>query len=142
MAPMNLRDHLDQWQRGVIPPPPIVQTLGIRLVSVSDRQATTEMQATSTLWNAMGTLHGGVFADLADVTMGVALATSAAEGESFTTAHLSVAFFVPVREGLLRAHASVVRRGRTNGYAECAIENEAGVLLAKASSLCSFQSKV
>jgi uncharacterized protein (TIGR00369 family) len=80
-----LRDLVDQWLGGAVPPPPIVQTLGIRLVAVSDGEASTEMPVTPSLWNAMGTLHGGVFADLADVTMGVALATAADEGESFTT---------------------------------------------------------
>ncbi len=136
---MNLRDLVDQWLGGAVPPPPIVQTLGIRLVAVTDGKATAEMPVTPSLWNAMGTLHGGVFADLADVTMGVALATAAAEGESFTTSQLSVAFFAPVRDGVLRAHASVLRRGRTSGYAECMIETEDGVLAAKASCLCAFR---
>jgi uncharacterized protein (TIGR00369 family) len=136
---MNLRRHLDQWLAGATAPPPIVQKLGIRLVSFSDGQAVTEMPVARELWNAMGTLHGGIFADLADVTMGVALATSAQDGETFASVNLTVTFFASVREGLIRASASVVRRGRTSGYAECTIENEAGVLIAKASSLCSFQ---
>ena len=136
---MNLRHHLDQWLTGAISPPPIAQRLGIRLTKVADGRASTEMRVTSALWNAMGILHGGVFADLADVTMGAALATSAAEGETFTTAQLSVVFFGPVREGLLRAHAAVVRRGRASGYAECNIENEGGTVVAKASSLCVFR---
>jgi len=135
---MNLRHHLDQWLAGAIAPPPIVQKLGIRLVSFSDGHAITEMPIGPELWNAMGTLHGGVFADLADVTMGVALATSAQDGETFASVNLTVAFFASVREGLIRASALVVRRGRSSGYAECTIENEVGVLVAKASSLCSF----
>jgi uncharacterized protein (TIGR00369 family) len=135
---MSLRHLLDQWLSGAIAPPPIVRKLGIRLLSFSDGQALTEMHVTQELWNAMGTLHGGVFADLADVAMGVALATSTRDGETFTSVNLSIAFFAPVREGLLRASASVARRGRTSGYTECTIENEAGVLVAKASSLCSF----
>jgi uncharacterized protein (TIGR00369 family) len=138
---MNLREHVDRWLAGVELPPPIARTLGIRLLAVSEGEASTELPVAPALWNAMGTLHGGVFADLADVTMGVALATVAGERESFSTTQLSVAFFAPVREGLLRAHASVLRRGQTSGYADCTIETEAGVLVAKASCLCAFRSQ-
>ena len=137
---MSLRHRLDQRLGGDIAPPPIVQKLGIRLVGISDGQAEAEMRASPELWNAMGTLHGGIFADLADVAMGFALATSTQDGETFSSAR-RLTFFAPVREGLLRARASVVRRGRTGGYAECTIETEAGVLVAKASSRCSFQQR-
>lgn len=111
----------------------------MRLTEVGKGQAAVEMNVDSSLWNAMGTLHGGVFADLADVAMGVALASVASEGELFTTTHLEVHFFAPVLEGSLRASASVVRRGKSTGYAECEIRNEAEVLVAKACSSCIFQ---
>jgi len=136
---MNLRDLLDGWLNGNLPAPPIVQQLGMRLVEYGEGQAVVEMHAHRGLWNAMGTLHGGVFADLADVAMGVALATVAQEGETFTTSHLEVHFFGSIREGGLGARAVVVRRGRSTAYAECEIRNEAEALLAKASSTCIFQ---
>lgn len=137
---MNLRDYLEGWRTGAVPAPPIVARLGIRFVAAGEGSATVAMPVGRELWNAMGTVHGGVFADLADVAMGVALATVAAEGggESFTTLHLEVHYFGAVREGELEARATVVRRGATTGFAECEIHDASGRLVAKASSTCLF----
>jgi uncharacterized protein (TIGR00369 family) len=135
---MTLGEYLEGWRSGAVPPPPIVARLGIRLREAGGGSAVVEMAVGRELWNAMGTVHGGVFADLADVAMGVALATVAGEGESFTTAHLEVHYFAAVREGELEARATVVRRGATTGYAECELRDAEGRLVAKASSTCVF----
>jgi uncharacterized protein (TIGR00369 family) len=62
--------------------------------------------------NPMGTLHGGVYCDLADAAMGYAYASTLAEGETFTTVELKINFFRPVRKGRLTAEARVVKAGR------------------------------
>jgi len=68
--------------------------------------------------------------------MGTAVATTLAEGETFTTTGLSLHFLEPVREGLLRGQATVVRRGRRLAYAECDILTPDGALVARAQSTC------
>jgi uncharacterized protein (TIGR00369 family) len=90
------------------------------------------------LFNAMGTLHGGVFCDLADAAMGAAIASRTEAGETFTTTDLSVHLFAPLRDGVLRARARLVRRGRQTGYAECDLVTESGTLAARASCACLF----
>ena len=67
----------------------------------------------------MGTVHGGVLCDLADVAMGVALATVIAEGESFATLQLQMSYLQPVREGVVRAQARLLHRGRSSAHLEC-----------------------
>jgi uncharacterized protein (TIGR00369 family) len=84
----------------------------------------------------MGTLHGGVLCDLADAAMGMAFATTLAADESFTTMTLSINFFRPVWQTLLRAEARLVNRGRNVGYLECDVTDQDGRQVAKASSTC------
>lgn len=136
---MDFHDYLTGWMSGSLPAPPIVERLGIKLIKANEGRAVIGFHADRSLWNAMGSLHGGVFADLADVAMGVALATVTLEGETFTTTHLEVHFFASVKEGDLLAEAKVIRRGRSTGYSECEIRNESGELVAKASSACVYQ---
>ena len=51
---------------------------------------------------------------------------------------LSIHFLAPVREGLLRARAKVIRRGRRAAYVECDVETEEGSLVARAQSTLLF----
>jgi uncharacterized protein (TIGR00369 family) len=84
----------------------------------------------------MGTLHGGVYCDLADAAMGYAFASTLGEGETFTTVELKINFFRPVRKAKLTAEARVVRAGATLGYVECDIRDGEGRLAARAASTC------
>ena len=66
-------------------PPTIAKTLGFRLIEVGVGTATMELVAdTETHANPMGTIHGGVWCDIADAAIGTAHATNLEEGESFT----------------------------------------------------------
>jgi uncharacterized protein (TIGR00369 family) len=84
----------------------------------------------------MGTMHGGILCDLADAAMGIAYASTLAEGESFTTLELKINFFKPVWKARLRAEGRIVKRGKTVGMTECDIVDETGSLVARASSTC------
>ena len=57
-------------QRGEARPPPISRLLGFVLKSVEPGRAVFEMEADERHHNPMGTLHGGVYCDLADAAMG------------------------------------------------------------------------
>jgi uncharacterized protein (TIGR00369 family) len=84
----------------------------------------------------MGTLHGGVLCDLSDAAMGMAFVTTLAPDESFTTMELSINFFRPVWQALLRAEAHVVNRSKNVGYVECDVTDHDGKRVAKARSTC------
>ena len=70
----RMLDVLGQLMRGEVPPPPIATLLGFSLASVEPGRAVVEFEATERHANPMGTLHGGILADIADAAMGMAYA--------------------------------------------------------------------
>src|SRR5215212_4101425 len=118
--------------RGEVPPPPVAQTVGMRLVAASDGQSTFELDVEQRHANPMGTVHGGILCDVADGAMGVAFASTLGDGESFTTLELKINFLRPFWTGLIRAHGKVVDRGRTVGLVECRIVDADGRQIAHA----------
>jgi uncharacterized protein (TIGR00369 family) len=118
------------------PPPPVARLIGFVLKEIEPGRAVFELEAGERHHNPMGTLHGGVYCDLADAAMGYAYAATLAEGESFTTVELKINFLRPVRRATLIAEAKVVKAGSTLGYVECEVKDERGRLVAKAASTC------
>jgi len=132
-------DLVQKWLAGDRELAPITSLLQVRPVQIGEGEARVELIAGERLHNAMGTVHGGVFCDLADIAMGVALATVANEGESFSTLQLQMSYFLPVVSGRLVAHARVVRRGRTSAHLECDVEDDEQRLVARATSVCAIK---
>jgi uncharacterized protein (TIGR00369 family) len=121
---------------GERPPPPIARLLGFVVKSVEPGHAVFEMEADERHHNPMGTVHGGVYCDLADAAMGYAYAGTLGEGETFTTVELKINFLRAVRKATLTAEARVVKAGNTLGYVECDVKDQAGRLVARAASTC------
>lgn len=119
-----------------LPPPPVGRLVGFTMKSVEPGRAVFEMEADERHHNPMGTLHGGIYCDLADAAMGFAYAATLGEGETFTTIELRINFLRAVRKATLTAEARVVKAGSTLGYVECEVKDETGKLVAKAASTC------
>jgi uncharacterized protein (TIGR00369 family) len=117
-------------------PAPIAKLLGLKLVQAENGTAVVEFVADERHANPAGTLHGGVFCDIADAAMGFAYYTTLEAEESMTTLELKINFLRPVRKATLRAKAKVVRAGRLIGLVECDVVDEQGRLVARASSTC------
>jgi uncharacterized protein (TIGR00369 family) len=128
--------HGEKLARGEVPPPPIARLLGFNLKSIAPGHAVFEMKVDERHHNPMGTLHGGVYGDLADAAMGYAYASMLGPGESFTTIELKLNFLRAVKRGTLTALAKVVKSGSTVGYIECDVKDESGKLVARAASTC------
>ncbi len=133
---MSFRDHLDGMLRGEIPPPPVAQLLGVRLVSFDEGTAVFEMEVKPEHANPMGTLQGGVICALADAAMGMAYASRLADGESFTTLELKTNYLRAVTGGTLTATGRVLHAGRTVGLTDCEVVDEQGRRVAHATSTC------
>src|SRR5262245_27390850 len=88
-------------RRGEVPPPPVGRLLGFVVKSIEPGHAVFEMEVDERLHNLMGTLHGGLYCDLADAAMGIAYASVLGEGETFTTVELKINFLRAVRKGKL-----------------------------------------
>ena len=113
-------------------PPTIQKTLGFKLIDVGPGTATMEIVAeTQKHANPMGTIHGGVFCDIADAAIGIAHATGLAENESFTSIDLQINFFRPVWDGRIRAIAKPVNVGRQISRYVCDILRDDDKLVAQ-----------
>src|SRR5207248_2186694 len=87
-----------KMQRGEAPPPPIGRLLGFALKVIEPGRAVFEMEADEGHHNPLGTLHGGVYCDLADAAMGYAYAATPGEGEPFTTVDVKTSCHRAVRQ--------------------------------------------
>ena len=132
----TILEYAEKVLRGEISAPPIGRLLGFVLKAIVPGRAVFEMEVDERHHNPMGTLHGGIYCDLADAAMGYAYAATLGEGETFTTVELKINFFRPVRHGKLTAEAKVIKAGSTLGYVECEVKDQDGKLLAKAASTC------
>jgi uncharacterized protein (TIGR00369 family) len=131
--------HLERqhrWIRNELPPPPVGELIGFRLVEADLGRAVFELQTEPRHTNPMGTLHGGIICDLADAAMGCAMASSLEEGESFTTLDLTTKFFKPIWNARLKATGRLTKRTRSLGLVECEVTDEGGSLVAKVFSSC------
>jgi len=116
--------------------PPISELVGIRAVKFEEGESVLELDAGPRHANPMGTLHGGILCDLADLAMGTAIWGTLEEGESFTTLELKINFTKPVWTGTLAAKARVKKGGRTTALLECDVVDAKGSLVAHATSTC------
>lgn len=116
--------------------PPVAKLIGMRVVSFDEGVALLELDADGRHANTMGTVHGGVLCDLADLAMGVACYSTLEEGESFTTIELKVNFTKPVWSGRLTARGEVKKAGRKVVLLQCDVRDEGGSLVAFATSTC------
>jgi uncharacterized protein (TIGR00369 family) len=124
-------------QRGELAAPPVAKLIGFAISEVDFARAVAEMDTDPERHaNPMGTLHGGILCDLADLALGTAMVTTLEDDESFTTLDLTIKFCKPIWKARLRAEALVVKRTRTLGLLECAVEDDKGSLVAKVYSTC------
>src|SRR5260221_13897983 len=119
-----------------LPPPPVSRLIGFVMKSIETGHAISERDADARHHNPMGTLHGGIYCDLADAAMGFAYASTLGEDETFTAIELKINFLRAVRKATLTAEARVVKAGSTVGYIECEVKDQTGKLVAKAASTC------
>ena len=115
---------------------PIARLLGMVMKELEPGRAVFTLRVDERYHNPLGTLHGGVYTDLADAAMGWAYAATLGEGETFTTIELKINFLRAVRQATLTAEAKVVKAGGTLGYVECEVKDEQGRLVARSTSTC------
>jgi uncharacterized protein (TIGR00369 family) len=98
---------------GDLPPPPFMQLLGIRIVSVEPSSVTFEFDPAEFMYSPLGNVHGGIVTVLLDTAMGCSFHTTLPAGTGYTTLELKVNFLrsVTAKAGTLRAEGHVIHSG-------------------------------
>jgi uncharacterized protein (TIGR00369 family) len=121
---------------GEIPPPPIAQTLGFRLVEAERGHALFECEPAEFHYNPIGIVHAGLAMTLMDSAMGLAFVTTLEELVGWTTLEVKSNFTRPltVDTGVIRCTGSIIHRGRRVATTEARIEDAQGRLCAHGTS--------
>jgi uncharacterized protein (TIGR00369 family) len=113
----------------------VVGPLGFVLKDGNDGRSVWEYRVDPAHFNLNGTLHGGVMMALLDTAMGFAVVARVASAGRFNAAaEQSTRFLAPVRSGLITAEATVLKLGKRLAVVESRATDEAGTLVAVASS--------
>ncbi|TLS45469.1 PaaI family thioesterase [Streptomyces montanus] len=103
---------------------PFSRLLGARLMAFGDGAATLELDIREELLQQYGFVHGGVLSYAADNALTFAAGTVI--GTRFITAGFTIDYLRPAQGTTLRAHAQVVRAGRTRVACRCDVSSVDG----------------
>lgn len=117
-------------------PAPMENTLGFALIEIAEGRAVFTGTPGPHVLNPMGIAHGGYAAALLDSACGIAVLTTLAADQKFSTLELKVAYHkaIGTQTGPICAEGSVLTRGRRIAYAEARLFDASGILLASATS--------
>ncbi len=110
--------------------------IGAQIAEVESGRVVVELDATPRHHHPGGVVQGGIITAVADAAMGMSLLTVQPRGESNSTIELKINFMRPVIEGRIRAVGRVVEVRRSLLFSEADVFDQAGKLVARASSTC------
>lgn len=117
--------------------PPVAKFIGFRMLRSGKGKAVCGMKVKKHHVYSNGAVHGGIFCDLADSTMGFAFVSLLPAGQTGVTVEFKISFFKPVYPpDDLTASARVLSHGRTVYFLECEVRDSKRRLVAKAASTC------
>jgi uncharacterized protein (TIGR00369 family) len=132
-------DLLRAMRDGELPPPPVMQLLGMEPeFEVDDGRIAVYLVPQEFHYNPLGTVHGGVLATLLDTATGCAVHSTLPAGVGYTSVDLTTKFLRPVtvQSGRLRCEGTVLSRGRRTALAEARLVDGGDRLAAHATSTC------
>ena len=121
-----LRQRIDDWHGSAM-----AETMSMKLIAVSDGQATFEAFPSPRYYNPQMRVHGGYAATLIDSALGCAVQTRLPAGIGYGTIELKVNFVRKIDEsvGRLLCTGSVLHAGRTMFTAEARVVDEKGITI-------------
>lgn len=124
--------------KGMLPTPPAMDTLAIEPVEVEPGRTVFELTPAVWHYNALGTVHGGVLATLADNALGASVYSRLPAETGYTTQGLTISFLRPVtvETGRIRCEGTAVHVGRRTAYATATVTDLNGRLFAHATTTC------
>ena len=138
LSAMSGIEQLRAMGEGLLPPAPIAATLGLENFDGEVGAFSVELVPQERHYNPLGSVHGGVLSTMLDTAAACSVHSTLAAGEAYTSLDLTVKFLRPatVASGRLRAEGRVLQRGRRTALAEAQVWDEAGKLVAHATSSC------
>jgi uncharacterized protein (TIGR00369 family) len=132
---------LQAMRDGELPGPPIAALLGMRLVAVEVGDVVFGCQPDESVYNPIGTVHGGLVCTLLDSVAGCAVHSTLPAGVGYTSIEIKVNYLRGIRTTPgapidLTAHGWVSKPGRRVAFAEGDVRDGAGKIVATASSSC------
>ena len=130
--------YFRKMMAGDVPPPPMLELLGIRMVEAEEGRVVFTAVAEERFYNGTGVAHGGFAATLLDTALGCAINSAMPAGRRFTTLELKVNLTRPITKeaGLLRCEANVVHVGGRTATSEGRIVDRHGKLYAHGTTTC------
>jgi uncharacterized protein (TIGR00369 family) len=116
--------------------PNIGRTLGFSLVEIEEGRVVFGGRPDESVYNPIGTVHGGYAATLLDSAVGCAVHSALKAGQGYTTLELKIAYHRPMTKdtGPVRAEGRVLQVGRRAAFAEGRITDHRGRIYATATS--------
>lgn len=138
LAKLDGLGQLKAIEEGLVPPPPVMATIGMNHFHAERGTVTCGMRVDTFHYNPLGGVHGGMISTLLDTAAACSVHSTLAVGEGYTSLDLTVKFLRPVtvESGQLTCTGKVLNRGRRTALAEAQLTDEAGRVLAHATSSC------
>jgi uncharacterized protein (TIGR00369 family) len=123
---------------GDLPAPPIMSLIDLDGMEAEEGSVTFYLRPQEFHYNPLGTMHGGIIATLLDSAAACSVHSTLPAGIAYTSLDLNVKFLraVTISSGRLKCKGAVLQRGRRTAYAEAKLTDEAGRLIAHATSSC------
>lgn len=136
--PLSGVDFIRAIRDGAIPPPPIAMLFGMQIREVEVGRVVFECEPDESAYNPIGVVHGGLVCTLSDTVAGCAVHTTLDAGVAYTSIDINVSYLRPVTKdsGVLRATGHITKPGRRIAYCSAEIVDQAGKVVATASSSC------
>ena len=131
-------EFLQAIGRGDVPPAPIMQLLGLKLLEVTPGRAVFVLEPAEYHYNAMGVVHGGITSALLDTAMYCAIHSMLPAGTAYTTVELHINFLRPltIETGVVRCEGKSLHIGRSIATAQGLLLDAAGKLYAHGTTTC------
>ncbi|WP_296600186.1 PaaI family thioesterase [Phenylobacterium sp.] len=116
--------------------PGIGKTMGFTVIEIEEGRVVFGGHPDESVYNPIGTVHGGYAATLLDSAVGCAVHSVLKAGQGYTTLELKVAYHRAMTKdtGPVRAEGKVVQAGRRAAFAEGRLTDAQGRLYATATS--------
>jgi uncharacterized protein (TIGR00369 family) len=131
-------DYLRAMERGELPPPPIMATLGIGMQEVKEGRVVFYADPDEYHYNPIGVVHAGLAATMADSAMACAVHSTLPAGAGYTTLEFKINLVRPLTRdtGRVFCEGRTIHVGGRVATAEARLTDGEGRLYAHATTTC------